>query len=65
MEIEENVRLYEQRVELVEIAEEYSGGRAKLIINLRVRGKKEKLKLTVNLNDRSFNISPVEPEKKA
>jgi hypothetical protein len=64
-EIEENVRLYEQRVELVAIKEDYSTGRAKLIIDLRVRDKKEKLKLTVNLNDRSFNIAPVEAPKKA
>ena len=44
-EITENVRLYEQRVELVEIDEEYVNGRAKLIVNLRVRDQKEKLKL--------------------
>jgi phage baseplate assembly protein W len=63
-EIEENVRLYEQRVELVEVDEEYSGGRAKLIVNLRVRGHKEKLKLTVDLADRKFDITPVVAEKK-
>ncbi len=64
-EIAENVRLYEQRVELVEIEEEFVNGRAKLIVNLRVRGQKDKLKLTVNLADRTFDISPVEAEKKA
>lgn len=58
-EIEENVRLYEQRVELVGIDERYSDGRARLIVNLRVRDNQEKLTLTVNLADRTFDISPV------
>jgi len=59
-EIEENVRLYEQRVELVNIDERYSDGRVRLIVNLRVRDRQEKLTLTVNLADRTFDISPVD-----
>jgi phage baseplate assembly protein W len=63
-EIEENVRLYEQRVELVDIAEKYTQGRASLIVNLRVRDKQEKLTLTVNLADRTFDIHPVDANRK-
>ena len=63
-EIRENVRLYEQRVELVDIEEEYLRGRGRLIVNLRVRDRQEKLTLTVNLADRSFDIHPVEAKRK-
>jgi hypothetical protein len=62
-EIEENVRLYEQRVELVKIDEKYSKGRARLIVQLRVRETQEKLTLTVNLADRTFDIRPVETKQ--
>lgn len=64
-EIEENVRLYEQRVELLDIDERYRNGRARLVVKLRVRDRQEKLTLTVNLEDRTFDIHPVEakPEK--
>lgn len=62
--IEENVRLYEQRVELVGIDEQYVDGRARLVVNLRVREGKEKLKLTVDLAERTFDIRPVEAAKK-
>lgn len=58
-EIEENIRLYEPRVELVDIDEEYVGDRARLIVSLRIRDGKEKLMLTVNLADRTFDIQPV------
>lgn len=62
-EIEENVRLYEQRVELTGIDERYTDGRARLIVHLRVREGQEKLTLTVNLADRTFDIRPVEAKR--
>lgn len=63
-EIEENIRLFEPRVELVDIDEEYADDRARLIVNLRVRDRKDKLMLTVNLSDRSFDIVPVPAKAK-
>jgi predicted component of type VI protein secretion system len=62
-EIEENIRLYEPRVELLKIDERYADGRPRLIVNLRVREGQEKLKLTVNLADRTFDIQPVEAKQ--
>jgi hypothetical protein len=59
-EIEENIRLYEQRVELLKIDEKYTKGRARLVVHLRLRDKQEKLMLTVNVADRTFDIQPVE-----
>ena len=64
-EITENIRLYEPRVELVDIDEDYAGGRARLIVQLRQRDGREKLQLTVNLADRTFDIRPVAAKKKA
>jgi len=58
-ELEENIRLYEPRVQLVDIDEEYVDDRARLLVNLRMRDSSEKLKLTVNLADRTFDIRPV------
>ena len=64
-ELRENIRLYEPRVELVDIDEEYSDGeRPRLIVSMRVRDRKEKLKLVVDLSDRSFDILPVSPKEK-
>lgn len=63
-EIEENVRLYEQRVELLGIEERYTQGRARLIVRLRVREGQEKLTLTVNLADRTFDISPGDAKRR-
>ena len=65
-EIAENIRLFEPRVELIEIDEEYSDGqRPRLIVNLRLRERKEKLRLVVDLADRSFDIRPVPPKERA
>ncbi|MFT3765634.1 MAG: hypothetical protein QM820_08980 [Minicystis sp.] len=63
-EIEENIRLYEPRVELVDLDEEYVDERARLIVKLRVRDGRENLKLTVNLADRTFDIRPVPAKAK-
>jgi len=63
-EIEENVRLYEPRVELLGIDERYTGGRARLIVHLRVRDGQETLTLTVNLADRTFDIHPGDAKRR-
>jgi phage baseplate assembly protein W len=63
-EIAENVRLYEPRVELVDIDEKYNEGRASLVVNLRLRDKKEQLTLTVNLANRTFDIQPASAKPK-
>ncbi len=62
--IEENVRLYEQRVELLDIDERYPGGRARLIVNLRLRDGQERLTLTVDLADRTFDIRPAPAKRR-
>jgi phage baseplate assembly protein W len=63
-EISENIRLYETRVELVDIDEVYDDAkRPRLVVSLRLRDQKEKLKLVVNLADRSFDIRPVLPKE--
>ena len=64
-ELTENIRLYEPRVELIDIDEEYSEGeRPRLVVNMKLRDGKAKLKLVVNLSDRSFDILPVPPKEK-
>lgn len=63
-EIAENIRLYEPRVELIDIDEVYDDDRAGLVVHLRLRGGAEKLKLVVDLAQRSFDIQPVTPTAK-
>ncbi|MFO0660575.1 MAG: GPW/gp25 family protein [Polyangiaceae bacterium] len=65
-EIRENVRLYEPRVELTNVDEEYDddGKRAKLLVGLRLRDKKQKLQIVVDLSKNSLEIVPVEDKKK-
>ena len=63
-EIEENLRLYEPRVEVGAIDEVYEEGkRPRLVVNLRLRGRAEKLELVVDLGSRSFDIHAVEPKE--
>jgi hypothetical protein len=62
-EIAENIRLYEPRVALLDIDEVYDKGRARLVVNLRMRDRDEKLKLVVDLTERKFDITPVAPKK--
>ena len=65
-ELRENIRLYEPRVELIDIDEEYSDGeRPRLVVKLQLRDAKTKLRLVVNLADKSFDILPVAPKEKA
>lgn len=60
-EIKENVRLYEPRVELVDVDEVYDddGKRVRLLVSLRLRGAGERLRITVNLADKTFDIQPL------
>lgn len=57
-EIEENIRLYEPRVELLGIDEAYNdeGERARLEVKLRLRGTEERLSLVVDLATRTFDF---------
>src|SRR5262245_41858200 len=50
-ELRENIRLYEPRVELIDIDEDYDddGGRARLVVALRLRSAKEKLQIVFDL----------------
>lgn len=65
-EIRENVKLYEPRVELIDVDEEYDddGHRARLLVGLRMRDKKQRLQVVVDLKNSSLSIVPVEDKKK-
>ena len=60
-EIRQNIRLYEPRVEVIDVDEDWdeSGKRSKLIVRLRVRDRKEKLEVVVDLTQKSFDVRPV------
>jgi predicted component of type VI protein secretion system len=57
-ELRETIRLYEPRVELVDVDEDYDdeGDRARLVVALRLRSHGERLRLVVDLHSRSFDI---------
>jgi phage baseplate assembly protein W len=60
-EIEENLRLFEPRVALTGIDEEYDddGARTTLVVNLRLRDTKEKLAIIFDLQKNQIDIRPV------
>ena len=60
-EIEENLRLFEPRVALTGIDEEYDddGARTTLVANLRLRDTKEKLAIIFDLQKNQIDIRPV------
>ena len=62
-EIAENIRLFEPRVELVDLDEVYDddGRRATLIVNLRPRSTADNLRLVIDLQKNSFEIVVVRP----
>jgi phage baseplate assembly protein W len=62
-EIRENVRLYEPRVELVDVDDEYDddGNRARLVIQLKLRSKDERLGLVIDLKGKKFDIRHIPP----
>jgi phage baseplate assembly protein W len=63
-ELEENIRLYEPRVELIEIDEEHDeeGGRARLEVSLRLRSTEEQVRLVVDPGTRTFDFVPARKE---
>jgi hypothetical protein len=60
-EIEENIRLFEPRVVVVGVDEEYGsdGGRTKLVVMLRPRDAKERLSIVVDLRTKTVDVQPV------
>jgi predicted component of type VI protein secretion system len=62
-EITENIRLFEPRVELLEVDDEDDDdtGRARLVVRLRLRDSTEKLRLVVDLAGGKFDIQ-IAPE---
>lgn len=64
-EIQENIRLYEPRVELVDIDEEYEeeGRRARLVVHVRLREAGERLRLRFHVPEGRFDIEPAGPER--
>jgi phage baseplate assembly protein W len=66
-ELEENIRLYEPRVAMSEIDEEYddAGQRTKLVVGLRMRSAGEKLAIVIDLKKNQIDVRPVKtPEGK-
>jgi phage baseplate assembly protein W len=62
-EIRENLRLYEPRVEVVDVDEDWddAGKRTKLVVRMRLRERDERLEVTVDLEKRSFDVRAVAP----
>lgn len=65
-ELRENIRLFEPRVELINIDEDYDddGGRSRLVVKLRLRGAKERLRIVFDLQKNTLDIEPVEEQHK-
>jgi phage baseplate assembly protein W len=59
-EIRQNIRLYEPRVEVIDVDEDWddAGKQSKLIVRLRLREAKEKLEIVVDTAQRSFDVRP-------
>lgn len=57
-EIAENVRLYEPRVQMIDVDEEYDdgGNRARLVVRLRLRSKADKLGIVIDLRTNTFDV---------
>ena len=62
-EIRENVRLFEPRVELVDVDEDWDddGKRTKLVVRMRLRDRTERLAIVVDLRKRAFDVVPIAP----
>ena len=64
-ELRQNIRLYEPRVELIDIDEAYDdeGQRARLVVQLRLRGASEKLQIVIDLRRNSIDVvaTPARP----
>jgi phage baseplate assembly protein W len=60
-EIRHNIRMYEPRVEVIDIDEDWDEvtNQPKLNVRLRLRDRKEKLNIVVDIAKRSFDVQPV------
>jgi phage baseplate assembly protein W len=60
-EIKRNIRLYEPRVEVIDVDEDWNdaGKQSKLVVRLRLRERKEKLEVVIDMGQRSFDVRPV------
>ena len=60
-EIRQNIRLYEPRVEVIDVDEDWdeANNQPKLVVRLRLRERSEKLEVIVDLAKRSFDVRPV------
>jgi predicted component of type VI protein secretion system len=58
-EIRENIRLFEPRIELIDIEEDYEaeGGRARLVVNCRLKDSKEPLTLVFSPQGRTLSLA--------
>lgn len=59
-EIRESIRLYEPRVEVIDVDEDWddAGKRSKLLVRLRVRDHDERLEVVVDLPNKRFDVRP-------
>ncbi len=59
-EIAENVRLFEPRVQLLDVDEVYDddGKRVRLVVNMKLREGSDRLRLVIDLRNNSFDIQP-------
>lgn len=60
-EIRENIMLFEPRVELIRIDEDFDdeGQQSKLVVYMRLRSTKEKLAFVVNVEKKTIMITPL------
>jgi phage baseplate assembly protein W len=64
-ELEENIRLYEPRVVVGEIEEEYddAGQRTRLVVALKVRDAGERLAIVIDLKKNQIDVRAVKPAR--
>jgi predicted component of type VI protein secretion system len=65
-EIRENIRLYEPRVEVIEVEEDYEGenGRLRLLVHCRLRHTAEPLSVLIDPHSRAMAVAPqAQPEE--
>jgi predicted component of type VI protein secretion system len=67
-EIRENIRLYEPRIEVTDIEEDYEGedGHPRLVVHCRLKDSSERLSLTLDPRSRTLTTpAPASPEEDA
>lgn len=62
-ELTENIRLYEPRVELVDVDEDHDdeGHRVRLVVNMKLRNANDLLQIVVDLKTNTFDVRPAPP----